>query len=436
MTCPRPRWEPPILAAILAAYLAIGALYATRVPPYNAPDEPAHFNYVRDVGERLTLPVLQPGDWDAELLERLKASRFPPGADVSTIRYESHQPPLYYLAVAPVARAASGLGDRGQLVAVRLVTLLIGAAALVALYAALGRLYPRDALARLAGIGLAAFVPMHVGVAATVSNDAVAELWVSLTLWAGLGVLRGELDDRRAARLGLFVGLAMLTKLLAYVALPIAALCVVLAPVPGRVRTRGLAIAGAVAAVLVAPWLLRGALVYGMDDPFGLGRHDLVVLGQPLSGPLTGELVRDWLGILFRSFWGQFGWMGVLLDARIYALLGVLTAAIGLGVLLWVMPWGGFWRELEPVERRGLAVAAALVLGVALLTVGYNLTYLQPQGRYLFPAMAGIAAWAVGGLRELIAPRQRAALLGATCVGLAGLDLVALFRYVEPALRP
>jgi hypothetical protein len=50
--------------------------------------------------------------------------------------------------------------------------------------------------------------------------------------------------------------------------------------------------------------------------------------------------------------------------------------------------------------------------------------------------MAGIALWGMSGLRELIAPRQRAVAFGALALGLVVLDVVALVRYVEPALRP
>lgn len=430
MTEAHPRWERPVVAAILAVYLVVGALYAFRVPAYNAPDEPAHMNYVRDVAAG-RLPVLQPGDWNADLLERLKSARFPAGSDVSTIRYESHQPPLYYLAVAPIARVTGGLGERAELIAVRLATILIGALALLALYGSVGELFPRDPVARTASLGLAAFIPMHLAVAASVSNDAAAELMLSLVLWCALVVLRRGATDRRAALLGVAVALGALTKLIDYAGLPVAALALLSSPR----RLRHLAVAGVCAAALALPWLARGAIVYGVDDPLGLRRHDLVVAGQPLSGPLTPALLQYWLTTLLHSFWGQFGWMGVLLDARLYLVLGLFTAIVGLGVAVWVSPWGGFQR-LPPGERRAFGLAALVVGTVLVLTLGYNLTYLQPQGRYLFPAMAGIAAWAVGGLRELVIPRLRAGLLATLCVGLLGLDLLALFRYVEPALRP
>src|SRR5437867_7423051 len=128
------RAEALLLAAILGAYLVVATLYAARVPPYNAPDEPAHANYVREIAGG-ALPVLRPGDWDADLLERLKAARFPAGGDVSAIRYESHQPPLYYLLLAPLARATAA-SERDQIVALRLGSVAIGLVALAALYLA------------------------------------------------------------------------------------------------------------------------------------------------------------------------------------------------------------------------------------------------------------------------------------------------------------
>lgn len=410
------------LAAVILVYLAVGTLYATQTPPYNAPDEPAHANYVRDIAQQAAMPVLQAGDWDAALLERLKASKFPPGSDVSAIRYEGHQPPLYYLVVAPVARVAVGLGERGQLIAVRLATLLIGAGGLLALAAVAGQLFPGDSSARLAAVGLAAFIPMHVAVGASVSNDALAELMLSLVLWRSLIAQRSGLSVRSAVGLGALVGLGLLTKLSCFVGLPLALLAV-------RRWRQAIVVAG-VALLIALPWWARGALFYGIGDPLGLRRHDEIVIGQTRTTTLgAGEAAT-----LFRSFWGQFGWMGVLMDERVYLALMGFMALLAFGVLLWLLPWGGFWREIGSAERRAFGLTALLVLAVMAGTAGYNLTYLQPQGRYLFPAMAGIAVLAVAGARELVAPRQRPAVYLAVGIGLVGLDLLALYRFVVPAL--
>src|SRR5262245_53096453 len=86
-----------VLSAIVAGYLAIGTLYAINTPEWQSPDEPAHYNYAAQVSREGCCPVLQPGDWNQESLESLKAEGFPEGADISRIQYEDHQPPLFYL---------------------------------------------------------------------------------------------------------------------------------------------------------------------------------------------------------------------------------------------------------------------------------------------------------------------------------------------------
>jgi hypothetical protein len=429
------RVEAALLALVLGACLVVATLYAARVPPYNAPDEPAHANYAREIALRGALPVLRPGDWDGDLLERLKADRFPPGRDVSTIRYESHQPPLYYLLLAPVAAATAGAPEERQVVALRLGSVAIGLVALAALYLAARALILCDRATALLALVLAAFVPQHVATLASVSNDGLTELWLSLLLWLGVRAQREGVDGRRAGAVGLVAGLAMLTKLSAWVGAPLAGLALLLAPTRSGRKRNHLLVAALLALALSLPWVIRGAVVYGADDPFGLLRHDEVVRGQPLTGqPGPGEVAR--IGAtLFRSFWGQFGWMGVLMDGRVYAGLAVLSGLVGLGVVLWLAPWGGLWRDADSGgARRGYLLAGALLASVLLATLVYNLRYLQPQGRYLFPALAGLAVFAALGLRELIAPRQRPAIYALLGVGLFGLDLVALFRFILPDL--
>lgn len=414
--------EAALVALVLAAYLGIATLFAISVPAYNAPDEPAHANYARHIAATASLPTLQMGDWDSALLERLKAERFPLGDDVSTIRYESHQPPLYYLLAAPLAG--------GGVVAMRLLSVAIGAVALLALYLA-ARLLIGDAATALLALALTAFIPQHVATFASISNDGLTELWLSLLLWLAVALQRVGTTGRRGAVVGLLTGLAMLTKLSGWVAAPLAVAALLLAPTRAGRKASHLAIATAVAAALVVPWIVRGALAYGVDDPLGLRRHDEVVVGQPLTSapdlPAMGMTV-------FRSFWGQFGWMGVLMDDRIYIALGALSAVAAVGVVLWLAPWGGLWREGDALARRGWLLAALLLGGVLLLTLAYNLRYLQPQGRYLFPAMAAIAPMAAVGLRELISARQRLPLYLALGFSLAALDLIALWRFILPDL--
>ncbi|MDX2139540.1 MAG: hypothetical protein SF123_15755, partial [Chloroflexota bacterium] len=72
----RPALLPLLLLAAL--YLALATLYAVRTPDWQAPDEPAHYNYIAQVAAFGCCPVIEDGDWDNAYLETLKANQFAP----------------------------------------------------------------------------------------------------------------------------------------------------------------------------------------------------------------------------------------------------------------------------------------------------------------------------------------------------------------------
>ncbi len=50
-----------LLTFIIVGYLVLGFLYASLTPPWQTPDEPAHYNYVRYIVENRALPELITG---------------------------------------------------------------------------------------------------------------------------------------------------------------------------------------------------------------------------------------------------------------------------------------------------------------------------------------------------------------------------------------
>ncbi|MDP2727523.1 MAG: hypothetical protein Q8P59_08250, partial [Dehalococcoidia bacterium] len=91
-----------LLALILLAYLSLGSAYAINTPLWQAPDEPAHFNYIRYLAQGKGFPILQMGDYNFDYMAQITAAHFPPQMSIDPIRYESHQPPLYYLLETPI----------------------------------------------------------------------------------------------------------------------------------------------------------------------------------------------------------------------------------------------------------------------------------------------------------------------------------------------
>ena len=292
---------------------------------------------------------------------------------------------------------------------------------------------PRPALA-LGTAAFVAFLPQHLATVAQIGNDVLAELLYAAALLVLVGWLTqpvacdGHATKRRLssnAGLGILLGLILITKTTAYVALPLAAGVLIWrwwrekAGVR-RILVEGLAVA-LPAALIALPWYARDIAVYGWPDFLGLTRHDQIVVGQLRAADFVAQqgwraywlrAVRD----TFRSFWGQFGWMGVVLDTRVYFVL-LLLSGVALGGLI--------LRAVSRGRRRGppaLILLGCSVLLTLLVYIWYNTQFLQHQGRYLFTALIPIAIFFSLGWEGALRPgvgRILATLLAVFGFGLA-----------------
>jgi 4-amino-4-deoxy-L-arabinose transferase-like glycosyltransferase len=413
--------EQVALAAIVACYLFLGILYAVLTPAWQVPDEPAHYNYIRQLAAG-TLPVIEMGDYDQEALSLLTSERVPAGSPLDAIQYEDHQPPLYYLAATPLF-----LLFGGALLPLRLFSVLLGAGVVILTWAIGRSVAPDRPLIALTGAGLVATIPQHVAMLAGANNDSLAELLLALALLGTVTPLGAE-RPRRSWILGLLLGAIFLTKSQAYVAAPVIAVAIM---VRGwrerdtRWLIRWLVGVLGVGLLIGTLWWARNLSVYGNLDWMGIAQHNRVVAGQPTTAAWIaahgwGATLQRFAQFTFQSFWGMFGWMGVVLDARIYKALVVLTGLLVFGFGLHLVsnrtPW-----------RRGTLARAPwlLALSTALTVAGYlwyNATFVQHQGRYLFPALIPLSLAAGAGIMEISRPRAArittAVLIGAGLVSL------------------
>jgi hypothetical protein len=284
-------------------------------------------------------------------------------------------------------------------------------------------IFPGDETVALGTTAFVAFVPMHIAITAAVNNDTLAELILAVILWMlvryvktsppGLGGTEGM---GRFVGLGVLMGLGLLTKITTLVALPLVLVTII---AKGRWFDQGrksdftrryLLPATCFllpALLLTLPWFVRNVSVYGGLDIWGLGRHDAIVIDQPRTAEWLAQLgatglAKEFILTTFKSFWAQFGWMGILVDQRIYLMLALLCAVVGLGVVLFV---------IRSVRQRTLPLSQGMALSLlalsALLTVlsylWYNLKFVQHQGRYLFPALVPLGLAFALGLREILA---------------------------------
>jgi 4-amino-4-deoxy-L-arabinose transferase-like glycosyltransferase len=429
------------LLVIVFGYLLVGTLYATLTPNWQNPDEPAHYNYIDYLVEMRRLPVLKPGDYDQALLEQLLADGFPTDKPLDRLTYQGHQPPLYYLLVAPI-HAASG----GSVIFLRLGTLLLGLGIVLLAHAVARHLYPHEPLIALGTAAFVAFLPQHSAMMAAINNDALAGLLAAALLLMSLRLIRQpRLTAAMLMSCGTVLGLGLVTKATVY---PVAGVLLLALACHWRQQqhwhwpsqSRQIALLLAPVLIIAGPWWLRNALVYGWPDLLGLLRHAEVTVGQPRTSDwiadhgLVAWLVRG-IRFTFQSFWGQFGWMGVVMDVRVYVALALATLLAVAGCLL-PRPAG-----LRPADHLAILVLAAQFLLVLVAYVAFNAGFVQHQGRYLFTAVIPIAlVFAVGWFRLLDATdlpqRLRWIVYASLWVALLAVNLHAIFQRIVPLLGP
>jgi hypothetical protein len=496
------------IVLIIATYLVIGILYAVKTPPWQAPDEPAHYNYIKYLAENYRFPVLQMGDYPHAYLEEIKAKRFPPEMSIEPLRYEFHQPPLYYILAAIVYKLFAG-----RLLPLRLLSVLLGCCLLWVAYRVAREVFPKDEALALGTMAFVAFVPMHIAITAAVNNDTLAELILAVILLILVKYVREGVEGAgRFVGLGALMGLGLLTKITTLVAVPVVVAAIVVREgwlerrqeltmtvqedgktppatrerlggggfcdtegppsptpsLPGRGNAllaerlrRYLLLASCFllpALLLTLPWFVRNASVYGGLDILGMQRHDAIVIDQPRTAEWLAQLgatglAREFILTTFRSFWAQFGWMGILVDQRIYLILALLCAVVGLGLVLFVirLQWtkdrlegivkspflAWIWRSrlsrsgsiggvrqqtLSSSQRTSLALLALSAFFTLLSYFWYNLKFVQHQGRYLFPALIPLGLAFALGLREILARDNAKAM---TLLFLAGVLILA-----------
>jgi 4-amino-4-deoxy-L-arabinose transferase-like glycosyltransferase len=416
------------LGGILLLYLAFAAAYARYTPAWNNPDEPAHYVYIAHISETGTLPVLEPGDWTPDRLEPLIRGHFPQGqaTAIDFLRYEAWQPPLYYLVAAPIYRLAP---PDARLDALHGFNIVLGAASLTlaylvarAFFSQLGVLGAEKTWLPLLVAGALVGVPMFAATSAAINNDNLANVFGGLLTLILLRALAAPVGARSVVLLGVVLGLGVLTKLTLGFFLPLALAALV---VGGR-RDAGRHCVLLLAAMLVvlSPWLVRQGLTYGWDDLLAKRRHDAILIGRAFPS-LELSYWLGWGTRLFRSAWALFGWMQVPTSEKVYQMWSAVCQLGLVGMLVYAA-----WRKLD---LRALLLVA-VVAGAFATVVYYNLTTdVQPQGRFLYVAVAALFTLLGLGWSTLLPPRFRLPGLAALDIVLVALNAYTLAAFLRPA---
>ena len=303
----------------------------------------------------------------------------------------------------------------------------LGAGVIVLAYRVAKTIFPNQPVVAMGTMAFVAFVPMHVAILSSINNDALAELVLAVLLWLmtrRIMLEKGQASIKENLLLGLILGVGLVTKTTVYIAIPLIAAALWLAKTTWPKLIKQAALIYGVALIIALPWYFRNAVLYGNFDILGLGRHNKIVVGQLRTADFLAQVgtftfAGNFITTTFRSFWGQFGWMAVPMDNRTYLFLTTLTLSALAGVLLFLFA-GSNSSNLTPPQKRSLILLALTILLMMIAYSGYNLTFVQFQGRYLFPSLIPLGLFFSLGLIEILRRRWAWALALGLGIILAG----------------
>ncbi len=450
----RGRTLRPAVAIALIAF-ANAASWALITPAFNAPDEPDHFAYAQYFAETGRAPERVPGPrapYSTDQSLALNAVNVfsqvalpdgrPPwlalqqsawGHEVATTPHPAdngggyttaaapHQP-AYYALLAPAYLAVSSQSIYSQLTAMRLVSALLGALVALCAFGVLREVLPRQPTAALAAGLLVAFQPMFGFMAGAVNNDNGINAAAALALYLTIRALRRGLSWRIALALGATLAFAPLLKETGYEIYP--AVAVGLLGMAWRrhrlIDTRAWAALVAAFLAVREGWSLLQPVFYppvaGHAPGGGIAAASALTTAEQMPGRFAVYLWElflprlSFMGDLFppgwpfkqvyvERGWGAFGWYTWLFPNWVYT---AIIFAMGLVALLAL---SAAVRERVAVAARFFEVAVIALFPLCVL-VAVEAAYFAPQGgrtvvaeqgRYIFPAIAALAAIAVSG---------------------------------------
>jgi len=422
-----------VVAVEVLAVVVFGSITAVRYPLWSIVDEGAHFDNIAYIAEHGSLPVLGKTLANEQVLAIAQGvyprhTTIDPRTDgLGGLSYEAFQPPLYYLVATPVYFLSGNYHTKAILLRFFGLFLLLVA---IALLARLSRLVLRERwLAGLAGGLLVLLMPGFVVRMVTISNMALAvpiliatvtELWIA---WQ-------RASPRRLVAAGILVGCSVLTDL--YLAELVPVLLAVTISILVRRRTRRdvmwSATGGALAALLVLPWVVFNEVEYGALTAGNLVKAEQTPIINPdhlrhTVSQLPGLTVQNLFHPLMPQEWGA--------ALASHALLSYLAST--------------FEVLLVPA-----ALVLALALGRRLFTTGYWILILpwlgnvvicwyvqigqQWQGlvaRYTYPSLAVLGLFVVAAALSF----TRSVKPVVATIATSTLFLVGLWVHLLPAIR-
>ncbi len=444
------------ILVVLGMYWTIKTcVYVVFIPPWQAPDEPTHFEYVSVAAQsdiffsqkkpdfELQKAVIQSMDdfdfW--KLTGRRKPDNLPETFYQTPLIHERPtqftKPPLYYMISGLLVRFFSSLSMLNKMYLLRTQSLIFGLISLVFMFMTFRKIFPDERTNLLPLISLPLFLPQFSFISASVSNDSLLVMLSSCFFLFLTCVIKGEKKPLFSVLLVLSFLSIILVKRSGFVFLPVLAAAAAFGAVKIRSLTQSKYAYLIIGMTLMLCFILWTLLGWFFPSVFRKAIMEISLQLKNLfaatsSGPSRHAFSNIlFFRVLFESFFLKFGWMYYSAPDYWYGTwycVYIVGASLSFVYLL---------KKDINVLKNNIPVfilfAFSFLLFIAAIFLMYGCNSILAQGRYIFPVLTPVSILAGSGA-VVLCRRRSGRITVILCVAILFLlDVSSVWRILIPA---
>lgn len=445
-----------ILFWLICLSILRGLAYLVVTPPWQAPDETTHFQFVelltqRPLREIRNIELRKADDpylqLEQQILSSMKRHRaweyvgvptpdpLPRGFWETPFFVGSapkiYRPPLYYLIGAGVLKLFHVEGIERRMYVLRLYSLILFLGTIV-LSCLIGYLVFKDRAHALMTGASVSFLPQAMVVGTSVNSDNLVNLLGAAFLLFALFLLDRKKRGGYLLLIPFFLFLLFMSGKTGLILVPVGIFLLGFQLFHGKSKRFLWLLAVLLLGLASAGIFLGHPLPGTILERLFISGEELGPSGQ--KSPAESGFYWSFGVLLFQSFWFAGGWMSVYWNRWIYAGLGALTLFSISGLFL-IMPER--WREKDKSASPSNPVLLTMAVSALTALLGSLFYYgwvkeVFAQGRYLFPVLPAFGILFITGL-EKIGPRSILSRFPIVFIVLmASIDLYSLFGCLLP----
>jgi hypothetical protein len=334
--------------------------------------------------------------------------------------YTLTHPRLYYALSAVWLWPWLNLPVDGQLYLLRMFSIILNLVVVLATYFAVRVLYPYQKWLALAVASFVVFQPVHTDIMSSVNNDTLVNAIGGLFFLVAAWIFKKGLDLRKIILLVLLIILGILTKTTTVVLILSLPLILLFYLWREGHHKWFVGILGFLILILVGSsvlWQIEVLQEWVVQFGDAIGKYFRITFSgtfEALNDPEFRQLPLKAAPVVYKSFWGAFGWRHIWLNDGWYVGLATISALAILGLI--VMGIRGLTRQERRLQNRyqapflGYGIGAVILAILAAVFRSLAVQGLSPylsHGRYVFIAMVPFAMLITLGLRAWTSPIWR-----------------------------